>query len=100
MKDLRDLKDLTIHDVQPISDEYSTGLAGVRAGALFERQLSLRKIRLAVHAFKSKFCSGCPALIHSMVTSVLRRQRYRGTLLIRKPPPPQDHRRALGIVLL
>jgi len=22
MKDLRDLKDLTIHDVQPISDEY------------------------------------------------------------------------------
>ena len=24
MKDLRDLKDLTIHDVQPISDEYPT----------------------------------------------------------------------------
>ena len=23
MKELRDLKDLTIHDVQPISDEYS-----------------------------------------------------------------------------
>ena len=25
MKDLRDLKDLTIHDVQPISDEQTTG---------------------------------------------------------------------------
>ena len=25
---------------------------------------------------------------------------YRGTSLIRKRPPPQDHRRALGVVLL
>ena len=25
MKDVRDLKDLTIHDVQPIGDEYTTG---------------------------------------------------------------------------
>ena len=27
MKDLRDLKDLTIHNIKPISEEYSSGRA-------------------------------------------------------------------------
>jgi len=36
MKDLRDLKDLTIHDAQHVSDEYSTLWRG--RGDLVERE--------------------------------------------------------------
>ena len=34
MKDLRDLKDLTIHDVKPISDEQTTGPPALTVGPI------------------------------------------------------------------
>ena len=70
MKELRDLNDSTTHDVQSISDEETTGSENYGFG------------------------------LDGRVGGRAARSHYRGTSLIRNSPPPKDHPRTLGIVLL
>ena len=76
MKDLRDLNDLTIHDVNPISD--------------LIRAIDPRSKDLLATA--KQVATGVPR-VHETA-------RYRGTSLIRNSPLLQDRHRASDVVLL
>ena len=51
MKELRDLKDLTIHDVQPISDEYASGISSRQVFNLYSREFPERMSVVFVYQY-------------------------------------------------
>ena len=59
-----------------------------------------RLISLIEALFSYKLVSRAPRMLRGLERCAVHTVRYRGTSLMRTPPPSQDRRRALGIGLL